>query len=537
MASVPRFIAWKGLLLVILSRKVDSSLRRHANGAHHFQTVKEVSNHSSHETIAFRNTVPYMKIHTFGAGFAVQGTADEGDHWDMEYFFHCGNKHFHGPLVLSQALLILAILALIVGLTGGGYEYMYGAEPSGSWGPWMDKTMFFCSVYGGVLVYCYDLLSDTMVIIGFGYCGYWWWMAFSIAILIGAQIYAAYEFSLEEKTVGERIKMFIIAICQGHVFYNARESWKQGQVTAHFARHKFIEAVWEAGPQAVFLVYVLYYLDQRDNFWLVASVFGSICGLAWGISMWLDFSFCKQLEEDGISASQFQIRWYHHCLWGAYFVVDFSLRLLTIGLFLSLHHLRPYNQVVFFVLVVVYLLAVMISTQVYHTEAGQETWEIFPGETVQVRRAVIAQRCIDGLILTFFVHVLPADIRLAPKHHEESRLLFALHPDLRHRLMKLIIPLRAADYLGLGIASMYFKWDEWQCAALVSLFIIMHLLLILVLRAQRPIALDRQRSAPNLEDLPPDIQRRLSQMDSQPFLTREQSSVARRSNDEQRPKN
>jgi hypothetical protein len=432
--------------------------------------------------------------------------------------------------VLSQALLILATLALIVGLTGGGYEYMYGAQEAGSWGPTVDQIMFFGSVFGGVLVYIYDLLSDWMVIIGFWYCGYYWWMAFGLMIMIGAQIFAAYEFSHEEKETGDKIKMFLIGLCQLHIFYNARESWKQGRITSHFARHKFIEAVWESGPQAVFAVYVLYYLDQRDNFWLVASIFGSICGLAWGISVWLDFSFCKQLEQDGIPTSQFTIRWYHHCLWGAYFVVDFSLRLLTVGLFLSLHNLRPYNQVVFAVLIVVYLLAVMITTQVYHTEAGQETWEIFPGETVQVRRAVIAQRCIDGLILTFFVHVLPADIRLAPKHQSESRLLFALHPDLREKLMKLIIPLRAMEYLGLGIAAMYFNYDEWQCAALVSLFLIMHILLILVLRAQRPIALDRQRSAPNLEDLPPHIQRRLSEMDSQPFLTRDQSSAARRPN-------
>lgn len=524
MSPVLPFVSWVTLLLAFLIREVDSSLGKHANGALHLHSIQESS---SDRFIASRKPhkpTPYLPIHSFGAGFAVQVPDDEVDKWSLEYLFHCGNLHFHGPLVLSQALLVLAGLALILGGAGAFYEYQYGAQPAGAWGPWLEKAMLCGSVYGGVIVYCYDFLADIMVIFGFWYCGYYWWMAISLGILIGAQIFAAWEFAHEEKTTGEKISKFMIAICQGHIFYNARESWKQGRVTAHFARHKFIEAVWESGPQAVFAVYVLYYLGQRDNFWLVASIFGSVVGLAWGISVWLDFSFNKQLEEDGVEPNNFSVRWYHHCLWGAYFTVDFSMRLLTIGLFLSLHNLRPYNQVIFFVLVVVYLLAVAISTQVYHEVAGQETWEIFPGETVQVRRAVIAQRCIDGLILTFFVHVLPADIRLAPKHHEESRLLFALHPDLRERLMKIIIPLRALDYLGLGTAAMYFNFDEWQCAALISLFIIMHILLLLVLRAERPTLLSRQRSAPALEDLPPDIQRRLSQMDSQPFLSREESS-------------
>jgi hypothetical protein len=526
---VPRTVV-RGVTLLLVAVvleivEVDSSLGRYVNGAHRLQSLKEISR----DEMGSGKPPPFLAIHSFGVGFAAQEPKDE---WSWEYMFHCGPNHFHGPLVLSQAMVILAGLALVVGLIGAFFEYREAGQPVESWGPCVDKLILTGSVYGGVLMYCYDLITDLMVIIGFWFCGYYWWMAFSLLILIGAQIFAAWEFAHEEKTIGEKIKKFIIAICQGHVFVNAHESWTQGRVTAHFARHKFIEAVWEAGPQAVFAVYVLYYLDQRDNFWLIASIAGSVCGLAWGISVWLDFSFNKQLEDDGISPNEFCVRWFHHAMWGGYFAVDFSLRLLTIGLFLSLHNLRPYNQVIFFVLVVVYMLAVLISTQVYNTEAGRETWEIL-GETVQVQRSIIAQRCIDGLILTFFVHVLPADIRLAPKHHRESRLLFALHPELRAKLMKIIIPLRAADYLGLGFASMYYRWDPWQCAALVSLFVVMHVLLLVVIRAQRPCpSLDRQRSAPNLEDLPPDLQRRLSQMDSQPFIARtETSTVERRLSD------
>lgn len=503
------------LLLAALMNEVDSSLGRYVSDAHHLQTVNGMSG-----IVGSVKPPPYLPIHSFGAGVGLAiETSEEhvSEPYSWEALFHCGNKHFHGPLVLSQALLVLGCIALVVGLAGAFYEWYKGTEPAQSWGPCMDKLMLTGSVYGGVLMYCYDFLSDVMVIIGFWYCGYYWWMLFALLIMAGAQIFAAWEFAHEEKTFEERAKKFCIAICQGHVFVNARESWGQGRITAHFARHKFIEAVWEAGPQAVFAVYVLYYLDQRDNFWLVASIMGSVVGLAWGISVWLDFSFNKQLEDDGIPFSEFSIRFFHHCMWGSYFAVDFALRLLTIGLFLSLHELRPYNQVVFFVLVVVYFLAVLICVQVHNTEGGAETWEIFPGETVRVQRAVIAQRCIDGLILTFFVHILPADIRLAPKHHEESRLLFALHPELRAKLMKIIVPVRAMDYLGLSIAAMYFRYDEWQCAALISLYIIMHLLLLVVLNARRPHKnLERARSAPALEELPEDIQERLRRVQSMP---------------------
>lgn len=265
-------------------------------------------------------------------------------------------------------------------------------------------------------------------------------------------------------------------------------------------------------------MYVLCYLDQQDHLFLVASIIGSVIGLAWGISVWLDFSFNKQLADDGVPATHFCIWWYHHALWGGYFVLDFSLRLLTIGFFLSLHDLWPWNLIAIVLILLVYLVVIVICTEVHNTEPVQETWEILPGYRVQVRRAAIAQRFIDGLILTFFVHILPADIRPAPKHHEESRLLFTLHPELRTKLMKIIIPLRALEYLGLGIASMWFSWDGWQCTALISLYITMHILLVLVMFIQRPSGLERQATAPSLDELSPEVRRSLSRLESQPNL-------------------
>lgn len=405
--------------------------------------------------------------------------------WD--WVFHCsGDSGFQGPLALSHAMLILAALCLFIGSIATAFEYKYGAAPGDPWHPLIETFLLGCSVFGGCLVYIYDIFSDTMVLIGFAYCGFYLWMVVGICIMVNAQFFAAWEFSHKGETYLGKLKFFMIAICQGHIFMDAADSWRKGRVTPFFARHKFIEAVWESGPQAMLAVYVIYYLDQRFNFWLVLSIFGSVVGLAYGISIWLDYSFNAQLDEDHIPPSEYSIRWYHHALWMAYFTMDFGLRLLTIGLFLSTTALRPYNQIIFAVLILLYLLAVMISTHVYHTESGIEVWQISETETIQIQRQVLAQRVIDGLILTFFVHMLPADIRLAPKHPTESRLLFALHPELRTRIMKTIIPLRALDYIGLGGAAMWYRWDQSQALALVSMFIVMHLMLYAVLRLKRP---------------------------------------------------
>merc|ERR1719387_389548 len=129
---------------------------------------------------------------------------------------------------------------------------------------------------------------------------------------------------------------------------------------------------------------------------------------------------------------------------------------------------------------------------------------------VEIRRYVITQRIVDGLVLTFLVHVLPADIRLAPKQKEESQLLFALHPELRQKLMRVIIPIRAVDYLGLGTTAMIMHWDKWQCIALVFMFIVMHILLILVLRTNRPESLQHKRAVSTMDVSSSALVRRIS---------------------------
>jgi len=412
------------------------------------------------------------------------GCSDEDTgYWD--YVFHCTNKTgFHGPLALSHMMLILSFCCLLAGGLAAVYESIYGDEKAPMfWGPWLEWLCLTTSVYGGCLVYVYDFLSDIMVIVGFCYCGYYVFAGIGIGIMVLAQVFAAWEYAMEHPTYAGRVRCFFLALFQARVFVDAAQSWSSQRVTHSFARHKFIEAIGESGPQAILAVYVLYYLDLRYNFWLVVSIFGSVLGLAYGCSVWIGFTFEKQLEEEGIT--DYCIRWYHHVLWCCYFAMDFGLRLLTIGLFLSTDALKPQNQIIFALLLVVYCLAVVVPMSIYNSEESRaEIWQIGedPADTVSVRRQVMAQRVIDGLILTFFVHVLPADIRLDPKHEQESRLHFALHPKLRAKIMWVMIPLRATDYILLGGLSMYYKFDKWQCAALVSMFITMHILLYAVLR-------------------------------------------------------
>jgi len=119
-----------------------------------------------------------------------------------------------------------------------------------------------------------------------------------------------------------------------------------------------------------------------------------------------------------------------------------------------------------------------MQLQAYEAE-GKETanCQVADDRWIQVRRQVVAQRVVDGFLLTWLVHILPADLRLAPKHMAESRQLFALHPQLRARIIRVSVPLRATDFLVLGGAVMLVHFDIWQFLALVGMFLSTHILL------------------------------------------------------------
>jgi len=317
-----------------------------------------------------------------------------------------------------------------------------------------------------------------MLLSGFAYCGQRTFLLVAAFIMALGQVFAAVEYAHQGRALEERTRRFFASLGQARVFIDARESWRQQRVTDSFARQKFVDAIGESGSLAIFAVYVILYLDLSYHPWLILSVLRSVIGLACGIVVWLDFSFNQQLADEPLAPGAFRISWHHHCVWLCYLASDFGLRLLSMGLFLASARHRPYSASIVVMLILAYLLAVATQLQAYEAE-GKETatCRVADGRWIQVRRQVVAQRVVDGLLLTWLVHVLPADLRLAPRHMAESRQLFALHPQVRARITRVLVPLRAADFLSLGIAAMFAHFDKWQCVALVGMFLSTHILL------------------------------------------------------------
>merc|ERR1719324_1530935 len=73
---------------------------------------------------------------------------------------------------------------------------------------------------------------------------------------------------------------------------------------------------------------------------------------------------------------------------------------------------------------------------------------------LRVRANYFRHRALDPLLLVTFVNMVPADIRLKPEDEQESRLLIALDPALRDKMIKVFVPLRALDFFCLSCAAM-----------------------------------------------------------------------------------
>lgn len=368
-----------------------------------------------------------------------------------------------------------------------------GSEGGPSWwGPRLDYACLMGTTVGGCLVYVYLQFSKVLVIIGFGYCGYYYFMSVYIAIVVCAQLFAAKEYATEATTVRGWLRRFFTSLLQWRVFLDAQESMKKGRITASLARQKFIDSVGDSGPQAVFTVYVMYCLGLRFNLALSLSIFSSVVGMACGIAVWLEFTLQQQLTEDEVPEEEFCIHWYHYCIWVSYFCSDFAMRLLTLGLFLAQETLQPYSFAVFALLLVAYFLAAALPIHGHYTDSTKKaTWCVYGNdgeeEVYEVTRSVIAYRATDALIFTFLVHALPADLRLAPRTRRESRLMFVLAPDVRERIQQFVVPLRALDFLLLGGLAMYANFEWWQFGALLSLFTSSQLLLLQLVLLKRPL--------------------------------------------------
>jgi len=435
--------------------------------------------------------------------------------------FHCKNaEETKSPLALSQTLFIMVLCFLPLGTLSAIYEWWHRppkaefpekTEEPKEMSPFMQYLMLVCSIFGGCAAYAGNLVSELLVIVGFAYCGYWSYMVIYILITAAANIFAAVEYAYEATGVKEKMYFFMLSILQVRMYRDARQSWNELRVTPGLARQKFLDAMFQSGPQAVFAVYVLYYLGLQFNFWLVLSTLASVLSLASGMSVWFDFTFSEQLKEQGISAATYGVQWYHHVLWISFFSTDFALRLLTLGLFLSVERLRPASHIIVICLLILYYMACLIPIAMFQEEQEEqgfrtEVWQITTKE-FHVANKVIAQRPIDALMFTFLVHALPADLRLAPHNSKESRLFYAMHPKVRARIMRIVIPLRIVDFLVLGSITMLTAYDRDQCIALVGMFVVMHILLYQVRQIEGPpIAIDADN------EIPKEVMKRVSEL-------------------------
>jgi hypothetical protein len=368
------------------------------------------------------------------------------------------------------------------------------------------------------------LLADVNIFVGFAYCRFWCLFITFGMLKIISQSFLAYEYAHSYADDEQRgpTKRFLTAAVQLRPLQDMRDSISRGQLTHSFIRQNFLDAICDQAPQAIFITYVMYAMDQCRNVFLLASIVCKVVSTSYAIATWLSQSLQEQLNEDlraaaeasaqgaplqrspsrhvldaakSIAAvcscdptthreahtaevavkvravSEQAVKWYHKCVWICYFATDFGLRLLTLGLFLSKDGMRPLNNMVFVCLIAVYSFAVAVAV-------GTKSLK-------EMDRTRIQHRVVDALIITFFVNVLPADIRRPPQDSGESRIMMSLAPDVRERLLWVIIFIRAADYVALGTLAMWARYDWWQCAALSSLFVTMHVLLASVLVMQQ----------------------------------------------------
>lgn len=438
-----------------------------------------------------------------------------------EYAFHCRkNSGFKGQISLCQALLILSLCCLVAGSLAHLQLKHPGSKAEkalsdGLVGPTMRNLLLACATLGGVVGYFGRVISDIMVVVGFAYCGHGVLLIVSILILAGAQVFTAYEYATTKVDLDEgeaddersgsvrrgrnlsevegggggQTTRFMLSLFQMRIFIDAHKSWQRGEVVDSLARQKFIDAVVDSGPFAVFAVYVIFYFDIRYDTWLTLSVFGSILGLAYHVAAWMVLTLEKQLEELEVPPSEYSVKWNHHVLWLSYFTVDFSLRLVTLGLFLSIEKIHPWNQLIFLVLLLTYLVGVSSNLRHYERQQARtvDYFRIGDDEVVSVRREAIRAHMGVVLVLTFLVNALPADLRPLSHDSEENKKNLALEPEVRDRIMWTIIPLRAAEYVLLGGVSMFFEFNHWQCASIVTMFVVMHVLLYLVLQIPKPL--------------------------------------------------
>merc|ERR1719460_1788288 len=287
-----------------------------------------------------------------------------------------------------------------------------------------ERAVLIGSVLSATILDWIDMITDVLVVVGYAMCGAWVWFTLGVSILVISTVYIAHNaMRVENSKVDSKLRFFL-AILQLDLVIEGWTSVRDGRKSIHFARSKFLESLCESCPQAFLSIYVLYAMHAQSHFWLILSTLVSIVSLAYGLSEWLEIGVDERIF--------LHTYWYHHCVRTCFFVVDFSLRLLTVTLLLQEAEFRWGAFLLLAFVVLVYVAVTSFFTKDPST-------------------------LLKSVSLTFFINLIPAELR---KREGRERFLFLLDPGLREQLYAPILLTRIFDFLLLSGVVVYLDGGE-----------------------------------------------------------------------------
>jgi hypothetical protein len=356
----------------------------------------------------------------------------------------------------EDAIAILAGSCIIFGLIATSVDMLTDPHEMGCWYRLMEKSIGYVTWERGLLISSVvtatvldwiDLVTDILVVVGYAICGAWVWFTLGVVILVFSTVYIAHNAMRNESSKVHSNARFLLAMLQLDLVIEGWASVRDGRKSIHFARSKFLEGLCESCPQAFLSIYVLYAMHAQSHIWLILSTLVSIISLAYGLSEWLEIGVDERIF--------LHTYWYHHCVRTCFFVVDFSLRLLTVTLLLQE---AEYRWGAFLLLATVVFMYVIVMS-------------FFTRQPSTLMKA---------LSLTFFVNIVPAELR---KREGRERFLFLLDPELRKNLYSPILLARMFDFLLLSGVVVYIDGGRHPRRALtLGLLLLADILLVWCVR-------------------------------------------------------
>jgi len=323
----------------------------------------------------------------------------------------------------EDAIAVLAGSCIILGLFATSVDMLTDPHELGCWYRLMEKSIgnvrweravLIGSVLSATILDWIDMITDVLVVVGYAMCGAWVWFTLGVSILVISTVYIAHNaMRVENSKVDSKLRFFL-AILQLDLVIEGWTSVRDGRKSIHFARSKFLESLCESCPQAFLSIYVLYAMHAQSHFWLILSTLVSIVSLAYGLSEWLEIGVDERIF--------LHTYWYHHCVRTCFFVVDFSLRLLTVTLLLHEAKFRWGAFLLIAAVALMYVIAMSFYTKDPFT-------------------------LLKSFCLTFFINLIPAELR---KREGRERFLFLIDPELRQQLHAPILLVRMADFMFLS---------------------------------------------------------------------------------------